>query len=94
MNTKNWIELSDLLDHLYLSERTFYKLKKAGVFIAGEHFYRIGEGREKGKCIYGLEECRNALLRNSAENSKKANGVTYSRKVMKELVAKRLFNDQ
>jgi len=88
MNSKNWIELSDLLSLLYLSERTFYKLKKAGVFIAGDHFYRIGEGREKGKCIYGLEECRNALLRNSAENSKKAKGAKYSRKVMRELVAK------
>ena len=88
MSTKNWVELSDLLEHLYLSERTFYKLKKADVFIAGEHFYRIGEGREKGKCIYGLEECRKALLRNSAENSKKAKGVKYSRKVMKDLVAK------
>ena len=87
MNSKNWIELSDLLEQLYLSQRTFYKLKKAGVFIAGEHFYRIGEGMEKGKCIYGLEECRKALLINSAENAK-VKGAKYSRKLMKELVAK------
>ena len=91
MTTQNWIELPTLIKSLYCSERTVYKLKKANVFVAGEHFYRIGEGREKGKCIYGLEECRNALLRNSAENSKKAKGVTYSRKVMKELVAKEVI---
>ena len=88
MNSKNWIELSDLLENLYLSERTFYKLKKTNVFIAGEHFYRAGQGKKKGKCIYGLEECRQALLRNSAEKSKKAKGANYSRKVMKDLVAK------
>ena len=91
MTTQNWIELPTLIESLYCSERTIYKLKKANVFVAGEHFYRIGEGREKGKCIYGLEECRNALLRNSAENSKKAKGVTYNRKVMKELVAKEVI---
>ena len=84
MSTKNWIELSDLLSLLYLSERTFYKLKKAGVFIPGEHFYRIGEGRKKGKCIYGLEECRKALLKNSEENTKKAKGARYSKKLLKE----------
>ena len=84
MNSKNWIELSDLLEQLYLSQRTFYKLKKAGVFIAGEHFYRIGEGMEKGKCIYGLEECRKALLKNSAENSEKVKGARYSKQLLKE----------
>jgi len=42
---------------------------------------------EKGKCIYGLEECRKALLINSAENAK-VKGAKYSRKLMKELVAK------
>ena len=65
MNSKNWIDLSNLLENLYLSERTFYKLKKANVFIAGEHFYRAGQGKKKGKCIYGLEECRQGLLKNN-----------------------------
>ena len=84
MNSKNWIELSDLLSLLYLSERTFYKLKKANVFIAGEHFYRIGEGRQKGKCIYGLEECRKALLKNSVDNANKVKGARYSKQLLKE----------
>ena len=87
MNSKNWIELSDLLENLYLSERTFYKLKKTNVFIAGEHFYRVGEGREKGKCIYGLEECRKALLKHSAE-TKKPKGARYKKEMIKDLVAK------
>ena len=89
MNSKNWIELSDLLEQLYLSQRTFYKLKKAGVFIAGEHFYRIGEGMEKGKCIYGLEECRKALLKNSASNAK-VKGERYNKKLIKEYASRGL----
>ena len=87
MTTTNWIELPKLVEYLYCSERTVYKLKKANVFIAGEHFYRIGEGREKGKCIYGLEECRKALLKHSAEN-KKPKGKQYKKDLMKNLVAK------
>ena len=90
MNSKNWIELSDLLSLLYLSERTFYKLKKAGVFIAGEHFYFAGEGRQKGKCIYGLEECTQALLKNSAMNSKKVKGERYSKKLQREFAKRGL----
>tara|TARA_Y100000739_G_C20348474_1_gene346670 strand:+ start:111 stop:383 length:273 start_codon:yes stop_codon:yes gene_type:complete len=90
MNAKNWIELSELLEHLYLSQRTFYKLKKVGVFIPGEHFYRIGEGMEKGKFIYGLEECRKALLKNSADNYKKVKGVRYGKKLIKEFSSRGL----
>ena len=48
MTTTNWIELPKLVEYLYCSERTVYKLKKANVFVAGEHFYRVGEGKEKG----------------------------------------------
>ena len=87
MTTQNWIELPTLIKSLYCSERTVYKLKKANVFVAGEHFYRIGEGREKGKCIYGLEECRKALLKHSAE-TKKQKGARYKKEMMKYLVAK------
>ena len=89
MNTKNWIELSDLLEHLYLSERTIYKHKKNQVFIAGEHFYRVGEGKQKGKCIYGLEECRQALLKHSLED-KKIKGARYKKKLLKEFSSRGL----
>ena len=87
MTSQNWIELPRLVESLYCSERTVYKLKKANVFIAGEHFYRVGEGKEKGKCVYGLEECRKALLKHSVEN-KKPKGRQYKKEMMKNLVAK------
>ena len=86
MTTQNWIELPTLIKSLYCSERTVYKLKKANVFVAGEHFYRVGEGRDKGKCIYGLEECRKALLKHSAE-TKKQKRARYKKKMRKDLVA-------
>ena len=87
MTSQNWIELPRLVESLYCSERTVYKLKKANVFIAGEHFYRVGEGKEKGKCVYGLEECRKALLNHSVE-TKKPKGRQYKKEMMKNLVAK------
>ena len=80
MTTQNWIELPELIRLLYLSERTIYTHKKNKVFIAGTHFYRVGEGKQKGKCIYGLEECRKALLKHSQED-KKVKGSRYSKKV-------------
>ena len=87
MTTTNWIELPKLVEYLYCSERTVYKLKKANVFVAGEHFYRVGEGKEKGKCVYGLQECRKALLKHSVE-TKKTKGRQYKKELMKNLVAK------
>lgn len=89
MTTTNWIELPKLVEYLYCSERTVYKLKKANVFVAGEHFYRVGEGREKGKCIYGLEECRKALLKHSAE-TKKQKGARYRKILVKEVLGRGL----
>jgi len=89
MTTTNWIELPKLVEYLYCSERTVYKLKKANVFVAGEHFYRVGEGKEKGKCVYGLEECRKALLKHSAE-TKKQKGVRYRKILVKEVLGRGL----
>ena len=89
MSTQNWIELPRLVESLYCSERTVYKLKKANVFVAGEHFYRVGEGKEKGKCIYGLEQCRQALLKHSLED-KKIKGARYKKKLLKEFSSRGL----
>ena len=89
MTTTNWIELPKLVEYLYCSERTVYKLKKANVFVAGEHFYRVGEGKEKGKCIYGLEQCRQALLKHSLED-KKIKGARYKKKLLKEFSSRGL----
>ena len=90
MITQNWIELQELVRLLYLAERTIYKHKKNQVFVAGEHFYRVGEGKQKGKCIYGLEECTQALLKNSAMNSKKVKGERYSKKLQREFAKRGL----
>ena len=89
MSTQNWIELPRLVESLYCSERTVYKLKKANVFVAGEHFYRVGEGKEKGKCIYGLEQCRQALLKHSLED-KKIKGARYKKNLLKEFSSRGL----
>ena len=89
MTTQNWIELQELIKLLYLSERTIYKHKKNKVFLAGEHFYRVGEGKEKGKCIYGLEECRKALLKHSAED-KKVKRARYRKILLKEVSSRGL----
>ena len=94
MTSQNWIELPRLVESLYCSERTVYKLKKANVFIAGEHFYRAGEGKKKGKCIYGLEECRQALLKNSEDNTKKIKGARYSKTLLNPLLVRRLSNEK
>ncbi len=84
--TKDLVLLPDLLEQLFISERTVYIHKKNGVFIAGEHFYRVGEGTVKGKCVYSLEKCKKALFDLSKRNKPK--GARYSKKMMKDLVAK------
>ena len=56
MALSTWLPLEDLAEQLYCSERTIYKLKASNVFEAGTCFYRIGNGQEKGKCIYNLEK--------------------------------------
>ncbi len=47
------------------------------------------EGKEKGKCVYGLEECRKALLKHSAE-TKKQKGARYRKILVKEVLGRGL----
>ena len=89
MTSQNWIEIQELIRLLYLSERTIYNHKKNKVFVAGEHFYRVGEGKKKGKCIYGLEECRQALLKHSLED-RKIKGGRNKKKLIKEFASRGL----
>ncbi len=65
MTNSDWVTTKDLLKNLLLSERSFYKLKKAGVFTAGEDYYFAGVGKVKGKRIWSIKKCREALKRNS-----------------------------
>ena len=82
-----WLPLEDLAKQLFCSERNIYKLKASGVIQAGTCFYRIGNGQKKGKCIYSLEKCREALLKHTSEE-KKVKGAKYSKKMLKDLVSK------
>tara|TARA_B100000963_G_scaffold127610_1_gene111390 strand:+ start:564 stop:842 length:279 start_codon:yes stop_codon:yes gene_type:complete len=82
--TKDLVLLPDLCEHLFVSERTVYKHKENGVFIAGEHFYRVGEGKKRGKCVYSLEQCKKALF-DLAKETKKVKGAMYKRKMLKNL---------
>ena len=88
--TKDWVLLPELIEAIYIAERTIYKHKKSGVFKAGEHFYRVGEGTVKGKCVYSIEKCRKAILEHTKKTKKK--GETYKKKMVKDLVNKELGN--
>ena len=88
--TKDWVLLPELIEAIYIAERTIYKHKKSGVFKAGEHFYRVGEGTVKGKCVYSIGKCRKAILEHTKKTKKK--GETYKKKLVKDLVNKELGN--
>ena len=89
MSTTNWIELPKLIESLYCSERTIYKLKKANVFVAGEHFYRVGEGTVKGKCVYSLDKCKKALF-DFSKATKKPKGERHKKKMLNDLITRDL----
>lgn len=82
-----WLPMEELSDKLYVSPRTIYKLKASGVIKAGTCFYRIGQGQEKGRCIYCLEECRKALQAHTLDGTKKK-GERYKKGMIKDLLAK------
>ena len=82
-----WLPLKELSEQLYCSQRSIYKLKALGIFKPGTCFYRTGIGQKKGKCIYNLEKCREALLKHS-EKGKKIKGAKYSKKMLNDLLSK------
>ena len=68
--TEEWLGIQPLAKHLRCSLRMIYKLKADAVFIPGVHFYSIGNGKFRGKCIYHLQACREALLEKTKELAK------------------------
>ena len=68
--TEEWLEIQPLAKHLRCSLRMIYQLKADGIFIGGIHFYSIGNGKFRGKCIYNLQSCREALLEKTKELAK------------------------
>ena len=65
-----WLSIGGLAKELQCSHRSIYQLKADGIFIGGIHFYSIGNGKTRGKCIYNLQACREALLEKTKELSK------------------------
>ena len=68
--SEEWLEIQPLAKHLRCSLRMIYKLKADGIFIGGIHFYSIGNGKTRGKCIYNLQSCREALLKKTKDLAK------------------------
>ena len=84
MTEFTWLPIEELSDKIFVSLRTIYKLKASGVLKAGTCFYRVGEGQERGRCIYCVEECIKALQKHTLEGSKKK-GNKYKKRMMKDL---------
>ena len=56
-----WLPGDELAAKLHCSERQLIQLKANGLFKPGVHYYAIGGGR-RGRNVYALELCRQALL--------------------------------
>ena len=65
-----WLSIGELAKELQCSRRSIYQLKADGIFIGGIHFYSVGNGRIRGKCIYNLQSCREALLKKTKDLAK------------------------
>ena len=87
MTQFTWLPIEELSDKIFVSPRTIYKLKASGVLKAGTCFYRVGEGQERGRCIYCVEECIKALQAHTVEGTKKK-GERYKKNMMKYLAKK------
>ena len=59
--TMTWLTAEDLAAQLLCSERQIHQLKADGLFKPGVHYYAIGGGT-RGRHVYALELCRQALL--------------------------------
>ena len=68
--TEEWLGIQPLAKHLRCSLRMIYKLKADEVFVPGVHFYYIGNGLIRGKCVYNLQACRETLLERTKELEK------------------------
>ena len=86
--TVTWLTADDLAAQLHCSERQLHQLKADGLFKPGVHYYAIGGGT-RGRHVYALELCRQALLdqtkkRETLARSKKR--ATYDKDHVDQLV--------
>lgn len=68
MMNKDWLPIKEVAKELYCSVRYIQTCKAKGLFIAGEHFYQVGNHRQ-GKLIFNIELCRKALLDQTRKES-------------------------
>ena len=91
--TEEWLGIQPLAKHLRCSLRMIYKLKADEVFVPGVHFYYIGNGLIRGKCVYNLQACREALLERTKhlQNKKEIQySESYNEAQIKSLIAQRI----
>lgn len=86
-----WLPSDQLAEQLLCSERTVDAMRSEGVFKAGEAFYAVGTGKQRGKYVYCLEACRAALLQRTAELEAKRvakveAAVTYDKEHLDQLI--------
>ena len=81
-----WIPYEQLLEQLHISERAVRDFRAQGVFLPGEHYYRVGTGTKTGRLVFHLEGCRNTLRKLTVETEKKAKAVTYDKEHLDELI--------
>ena len=86
-----WLPSEQLAEQLLCSERSIDALRSEGVFKAGEAFYAVGIGKQRGKYVYCLEACRAALLQRTAELeaerlAKVEAAVTYDKQHLDQLI--------
>ena len=77
-----WVPYEQLLKQLHISERAVRDFRAQGIFLPGEHYYRVGNGTKNGRLVFHLEGCRKTLLKLTAEAEKKAKAakaVTYDK---------------
>ena len=87
MSNYNWLEIHDLAEGLKCSIKSVYNYRDDGIFVAGVHYYSVGTGQVRGKHIYCLELCRQALIeRTKRQQQKIEKAETYS----KEEISKRI----
>ena len=87
MTPYNWLEIDDLAKGLMCSKKSVYNYRDDGIFVAGVHYYSVGTGKVRGKHIYCLELCRQALIeRTKRQQQKIEKAETYS----KEEISKRI----
>jgi hypothetical protein len=60
----DWLPAAEAARALRLCPRQLAELKAQGIFKPGTHYYRTG--LKRGRYVYGISECRQALLKMTA----------------------------